>query len=119
MCVKLEPKMSDVSIVVGQMVDREAMRSRVKRSMAQEIVARRIGTTSRTLSNIRSGRIKHLREWIAVRVRQAFIAELESEIARLPHELELVSQSGARPDADEMLAAQSLLSQARALIEGK
>ena len=103
---------------VNAMIEREARRSHVKHAAAQELVARRLGEARGAIANLRSGRLKNLSFRLCERVRQAFIREMEAEIARLTHEVEVARQMGVRPDADEMLAAQSLLSQARALIEG-
>lgn len=85
--------------------------------VARKIVARRIGVSPGTLEGIRKGRTKGVREWVAERIRAAFIRELEAEIARLSHELQMARARGSDPRSDVMAKAVASLASARALIE--
>lgn len=97
----------------------EARRSGTIIPFARAALARRLGVAPGTLENIRNGRIKGLRHWIAERIRAAVIRELELEILRLEHDLFVARQSGAGAGSDEILAATASLEAARlALTEG-
>jgi hypothetical protein len=84
---------------------------------ARAALARRLGVAPGTLENIRRGRTKGVRGWIVEALRNAMIRQIQSEMTRLSHELEIIRQGGARPDADEILEVQTALAAARQLIE--
>jgi transcriptional regulator with XRE-family HTH domain len=95
----------------------ERRRSGMTKVAAREAIARRIGVAPGTLENLERGRSKGIRAWIAERVRVAVIRELEREISRLQHDLEIARQSGARLDSPQVQQAFSALDAARTLIK--
>ena len=74
----------------------EAARTGVPVTVARRAVARRLGVSPGTVENIRRGRTKGVRAWIADRVANAVIREIENEIRGLSHELQCARQCGAR-----------------------
>ncbi len=104
--------------MIDELVEREAKRSHVKRLVARDIVARRIGASRDTLDNIKRGRIKGLRHWIVASVRTLIIRELENEIAALTHRLETLRQCGVASGDAEIHEVQTLLSRAREVMDG-
>lgn len=84
---------------------------------ARQRVARRLGVSPGTLENVKRGRLKGLRVWVVDRIREAVVREIEAEIARLVHELEIVRQAGCDPRDPDFLAAAAALETARALME--
>jgi hypothetical protein len=85
---------------------------------ARDIIARRIGASPGFLENLRRDppRIKSVPSWLMGRIRQAFVAELNAEITRLRHELEMASQCGVDPRSDEIMEAATLIEKAKAII---
>lgn len=85
------------------------------REQARNDVARDLGVTPGTLENISRGRLKdplRLRGLAAI-LHGAVTRELEREVARLSHELEIHRQTGVDPRADEVVAAEAALVEAR------
>ena len=116
-------KLDEISMNAQRMVcdleEREARRAGLTLANARCVIARRLGASPGTLENIRRDRVKSPRAWLVDRVRALFIAELQSEIRRLEHELDLARQSGAHPAGDEMAEAETLLARAKTLIGEK
>jgi hypothetical protein len=94
-----------------------AYRTSVPLRIAREMVARKIGVQPGTLENLRRGRTKGIRVWIAERIRAAVVKELEAEINRLTHDLEMARASGVRVGSTEIIAAETALARAREVIE--
>lgn len=103
---------------VGLLQDRELMRGHTK-PQARRNVARQIGCTPGTLENIERRRTKNVGFLIVERARNLVIRELEREIARLQHELEVARLCSDRPNSDEVLSAFAALEKARALIRNE
>ena len=80
----------------------EAARSGVPVTVARRAVARRLGVSPGTVENIRRGRTKGVRAWIADRVANAVIREIENEIRGLSHELQCARQCGLRTGEGEI-----------------
>lgn len=87
-------------------------------SEARSRFARRLGVASGTIENLVRGRLKRVDAWLRDRLQAVLIRELETEIARLTHELEMARQSGARPASDQMAEIEAHLSAAKALLSG-
>lgn len=98
---------------LGRLEQSEAQRSGAGLASARHSVARRLGLPAGTLENIRRGRSKSILVWVQARLQAAIVRELEAEIARCRHELDLAYQSGARPGSPEMLEAEAHLVAAR------
>lgn len=96
--------------------DAEASRLGMPLSEARPIIASKFGIPAGTLENMRRNRIKGLRGWIRDRVQALVIREIEAEIQRLTHELEVALRCSAKPGDDEVIAARTALAQARQLI---
>jgi hypothetical protein len=77
-----------------------------------------MGVPAGTLASLRWGRVKAVRAWVEAAVRRFAVNQLEAEIRRLTHELDLVRQVSSRPDDDAIFAAQAALDTARRLING-
>lgn len=101
----------------GTLVRRELHRSGMTKAHAADTVARRVGMTGPGLYNIITGRTKRLTASMAAAIRNALIRDLESEVQRLPHELDLLRAGGADPRSLAVGEIESLLAQARSLIE--
>jgi hypothetical protein len=72
-----------------------------------------------TLENIIRGRVKRIDAEIKRRLDELLIRELEAEIGRLTHELEMARQGGAHPACEHVGAIETHLAAARALLNGE
>lgn len=95
--------------------ERTAVRRRLKLPEARTWLARMIGVSPGTLESLRRNRLKDT-DQLEKKINGAWVKHLEAEIAALTHELEMARQRGLRPDADEILAAETCLAQARKLL---
>jgi hypothetical protein len=91
------------------LVDQEARR-RGTYDGAYRIVARTIGASPGTIENILRGRLKRVSGWLRDALRARVIAEMESEIVRLQHEIAVLRQAGVDPRSNEMAAVRADLS---------
>ena len=98
--------------------DRERSRSCVSLPVARLAVARRTGVAVGTLENLRRGRIKGVREWVAERLRAALISELEAELARTEHELSILRASRRRVDQGQIVEVEASLAALRETLRG-
>lgn len=71
-----------------------------------------------TFENLVRGRVKRVDAAIRDRLQALLVRELEGEIARLSHELEIARQGGAYLAVEQMGAVQAHLEQARSLLTG-
>lgn len=101
----------------GMLESIERSRTGRNKEEVRENVAAKLGVSPGTLENLERRRTKGVKGWIIDRIQGAVIRELEREISRLQHELEIARQCGTRPDADEVIAALAAISEARALIK--
>jgi len=85
---------------------------------ARLTVARRLGITPSTLRNLSLGRLKRLDAWLRDSLEHMLIRELETEIARLQHELEIARRSGAHLASQHISEIETHLASARALLAG-
>ena len=95
----------------------ERKRSGQNKIVVRENVARHVGVLPGTLQSLSRRRLKGVKAWVSERIRAAVIRELEREILRLQHELEIARQGGARMDSNEVQQAFSALHSARTLIK--
>jgi hypothetical protein len=99
--------------------DNEVRRSGNERAAARNTIASKIGISAGTIENLRRRRIKDLRGSIRDRIVDFMVGDLEKEMARLQHNLEVARLCADRPDADAVIEAQTLLARAKRLIEEK
>ena len=102
-----------------QIEDREARALGVGAMQARKNTARRIGASPGFLENLRRGRIKSIPSYLMQKIREAMIDELQEEIRRCQHEIDLAKQTGARNSDDEILAAQAQVEAAKKILSGK
>lgn len=83
-------------------------RRRVERGMtapeARKSIARDVRASVGTLENLARGRLKRIDAWLRDNLTALFINELQGEIARLHHELDMARQRGAAPHSEQILA---------------
>lgn len=96
---------------------REAGRSGIPVRMARKTIARKIGVAPGTLENLANGRMKRLSAWCFERLRGAVVAELQQEIGRCQHELEIARQCGLDPRSAEISALANAVITAKTLIK--
>lgn len=110
-----ESSMSN-AIALAQSLERRE-RSRVdsvpaaRRSLADKL---RVGVG--TFENIVRGRVKTVDAAIRDRLQALLVRELEGEIVRLTHELEIARQGGARLDSEQICEVETHLAAARAAL---
>ena len=95
---------------------RESARTGVPLPMAREAVARKSGIPSGTLETIRRGRSKGVRAWVVDRLREFVVSELQAEIGRLSHDLEMVRARSGGVESNAEGAARAAVEAARKLV---
>lgn len=109
-----EPDMSAVSLA-RSLEHRE--RSRVSSiRIARERVASRLRIGVGTFENLVRGRVKRVDANIRDRLQALMVRELEAEIARLQHELEMARQIGAPLNSDQVGEIETHIAKAAALL---
>lgn len=114
-----DPTMSAVANVedarqfARRLEDREAARSGATLHFVRPVVARRIGVSPGTLENLRRGRLKDVRKSIFDSLKAGVIREIEAEMRRCEHELQILRQTGADPRSDEIAEVEAGLAKAR------
>jgi hypothetical protein len=86
--------------------------------IARQRIAARLRVGVGTFENLVRGRVKRVDAAIRDRLQALLVRELEAEIVRLTHELEIARQGGAHPCSHQMGEVEGLLTQARALLNG-
>lgn len=95
---------------------REASRRHMSREDVRPFVASSLGLLPGTLENIVRRRLKEPGQRVIDAVRNAFIRELEAEIRRCEHEIQIARATGVRADEAEILEAQTHIEAAKRLI---
>lgn len=98
--------------------DHEAARLGIPVSEARAVAARKAGIGPGTLANLRHGRVKTMTAHLRDRLAAAVVRVIETEIARLEHELEIARRAARRPDEARIRAAETALAAARQALEG-
>lgn len=86
---------------------------------ARAFLARETKVSASTFAKLRreQPRLKErAAEWVKSQLADYCVRTLQEEMARLEHELALVRRMAARPDADEILAAEAAVVAARAAV---
>ena len=100
-----------------ELEDRERARSRTPLITARRAVANRVGVPAGTLENIRRGRSKGVRAWVAEKIRSAIVAEMEREVERLTHEIFLALQGAPGTDPIHSRAIKAQIAVLKSLIK--
>lgn len=104
------------AIFARRLVDIEADRHGIGAELAKARIARREGVPASTLDNIVRGRVKQVAAWVRDRLAQAVVREIQQEINKLEHELQIARLSADQPRDADLLAAETALAQAKILI---
>jgi len=86
---------------------------------ARRALARKLRVSVGTVENLIRDRVKRVDAAIRDRLQALVIRELEQEIARLQHELEMARQGGDHPASQHIGAIETHLAQAKALMRGE
>jgi hypothetical protein len=105
--------------IASSLVAREETRAR-SRMAAYRVVAGKVGRSASWLrGRLLAGRLRRVDAVIRDKLHVLLTRELESEIARLTHELEVHRQRGTHLAADQVCEVEAHLSAARALLTGR
>lgn len=83
---------------------------------ARRSLARRLGLAIGTFDGIRRQRTKSISLAVFERLRAAVIRDLQNEIARCSHELEIARQAGLDPRLSDMAALETAVQKANELM---
>ena len=98
--------------------DAEARRLGLPIAEARAVAARAAGVSPGTLENLRRGRIKSPSAWLVEKLHAAVCRQIEKQITGLQHELEVARRISARPDSDDIRAAEAALAAAKLAMRG-
>lgn len=110
--------MSSASAAASTLVRQATARGR-SRMNAYRVVGAKIGMSASWVRKLIADTVRGVDAELKQRLDDLLIRELEAEIARLTHDLEMARQGGAHPASRHVGEVESLLAQARALMEGK
>lgn len=82
----------------------------------RRVLARKLAVAPGTLENLRNGRAKRVTTYVFERLRAAVIRDLQQEIARCTHELEIARQAGLDPRSSDMAALETAVQKANELM---
>jgi len=106
------------AMMIAQSLERRE-RTRVSSlDQARRRVADRLKIGVGTFENLVRGRVKRIDATIRDRLQALLVRELEGEIARLTHELEIARQSGLRLDSEQICEVETHLARAMATLRG-
>jgi hypothetical protein len=106
-------------VATAQALERRERARAPTLKLARQRLASRLRIGVGTFENLVRGRVKKIDHEIKRRLDDLLVRELEAEIMRLQHELEMARQGGDHPGSEHVLQVERLLSQARALLDGK
>jgi len=86
---------------------------------ARTALARRAGVSPSTWRNLALGRLKRLDAFVRDRLQAMLVRELEAEIARLTHELEIARQGGDHLASQHVSEIEAHLAAARTILRGE
>lgn len=86
---------------------------------ARRNVARRLRIGTGTFENLVRGRVKRIDATIRDRLQALLVREIEQEISRLTHELEMARQCGAHLASQQVGEIETHLAKARAILSGE
>lgn len=85
---------------------------------ARQSLAHKLRVGVGTVENLVRGRVKRVDAAIRDRLQALLVRELETEIARLTHELEIARQSGAHLASHQICEVETHLARAREALTG-
>lgn len=107
--------MSTATVIARSLEQRERVRSPNIQHARQRLADKlRIGVG--TFENIVRGRVKRIDAAIRDRLQALLVRELESELARLTHELEIARQSGAHLASEQVGEIETHLAAVRSIL---
>jgi hypothetical protein len=112
-----KPAMTSAISIAQTLERRERLRG-VSSQSARETLARKLQVGLGTVENLIRGRVKRIDDTIRGRLQALLVRELESEIARLTHELEIARQGGAHLASEQISEIETHLSRASSLLSG-
>lgn len=110
--------MGTAAAAASSLVGREEVRSR-SRMIAYRAVGAKIGMSATWVRKLVAGGVKAINADVKKRIDDLLVRELEAEIARLTHELEMARQSGAHPASLMVGEIETHLAAARKLMNGE
>jgi hypothetical protein len=94
-----------------------AERGHTTRGFVRAAIARETKVAAGTMENIRRGRLKGVRGWVAMAIRAALVREVQRQLGALEHELEILRRSGVDPRNNEFQAVATDAAAIRGLAE--
>ena len=110
--------MGTASATASSLVGREEVRTR-SRMIAYRAVASKIGMSATWVRKLVAGSVKAINADVKQRLDELLIRELEAEIARLTHDLEMARRCGSHPASLMVGEIETHLAAARALMNGE
>lgn len=104
------------AFVFAQALERKERTRVTSVKLARQAIADRLRIGVGTFENLVRGRVKSVDAAIRDRLQALLCRELEAEIARLSHDLQIARQGGAPPTSAEVAEAESLLAKAQILV---
>lgn len=108
-----------ISALTRSLERSEARRLGVGVTKTRASIARRLGVSAQTFENYIYGRMKSVPHWLMSRVRSELITVLQREISHLEHEIQIHRQAGDHHSGNSIVAAETALAKARALLAGE
>jgi hypothetical protein len=87
------------------------------RMLAYEFIASNVGRSVAWVRALISQGLERVDADVGRAIDALLVRELQADIARATHEMEMARQRGDRPDSDEIIQAHTLIAQAQALLE--
>lgn len=110
------PKMT-CAISIARTLERRERARVFKASIARQNLARDLQVGVSTVEHLVRGRAKRIDAAIRDRLQALLVRELESEIVRLTHELEIARKGGAHLASEQVSEIETHLAKARALLK--
>jgi hypothetical protein len=111
------PRMS-TSVVIAQSLVRRERAKGLGAEAARLWLARKLGVGEGAVRNLVRGKVKRVDEIIRERLRVLLMREIEAEIQRLEHELEVLKASGVHLASHDICEVETHLEAARAILTG-
>lgn len=112
-----EPRMSTAAAFAQTLVRRERQRGQSAEE-ARKWLAGKLKVGAGTVRNLVRGRVKRVDDTIRDRLRALVVRELEAEIQRLTHDLEVLKASGHHLGSDEVAEVDAHIAAAKAILNG-